>query len=160
MNRRKVVFTVEITGFKVHFEGDQTQGQDVSNQVAQGLAALANMPNHLLAAQDATNRLLPAPSETTNGESTEKKVKPKTSRSGKSPQTMIEAMVKDGFFDADRSAEDVATALNKKGHSYEAREVSTPLTRLTQKGILLREKKGEKSAYLYKKANVNGTGGS
>ncbi len=162
MTRRKVVFTVEITGFKVHFEGDQTQGQDVSNQVAQGLASLANMPNHLLSARDTLSDNLLPPATVTTAETgpAEKKAKPKRAPSGKSPQGMIEALANEGFFDADRSADDVANELGKKGHSYEGFALSTPLARLAQKGVLVREKKAEKGNFHYKKAGLSGTGGS
>ncbi len=162
--RRKVKFEIQIQGFSVKFEGDEDQAQTAVIQVGQGLAGLASLPGQMLhtngsdssakqiaglaSAQDGAEG-----SGALEGTKAEKAVKAPRARSpkGESPQTLIENLVNEGYFSQERSAEDIVKELSKKGFTYGSGAISTPLTRLTRKNIILRDKKDGKH-FLYKKA--------
>lgn len=82
----------------------------------------------------------PTPTKDANAEKKQTRTRgPK----GESPQGLIETLVTDGFFAEEKSAEDVAQALSTKGFAYESGALSTPLTRITRKGLISRAKGGD-----------------
>ncbi len=158
--RRKVKFEIQIQGFSVKFEGDEEQAQTAVIQVGQGLAGLAGLPGQMLHTtgsngqpQQVTGPVSTLSDSSGINEAKERTVKTSRARSpkGESPQSLIENLVNEGYLSEDRSAEDIVKELSKKGFTYETGAISTPLTRLTRKNIISRDKKDGKH-FLYKKA--------
>ncbi len=162
--RRKVKFEIQIQGFSVKFEGDEEQAQTAVLQVGQGLAGLTSLPAQMLHpnSSGAMSQQIAGPDAnqggTQNNPGTGNVTPPRTNKPskakgprGESPQGLIETLVNEGFLAQERSAEDIVGELSKKGYAYETGAISTPLTRLTRKNIITREKKDGKH-FVYKKA--------
>jgi hypothetical protein len=60
-------------------------------------------------------------------------------RSGGGAQPLIERMKAEGFFAEPRSIADVRGELSRKGHTFESRDISPALVRLTKKEVLQRQ---------------------
>lgn len=155
MARSRTEFEVTITGLTIKYKGDIENGQIFGAAVSQNLANLAGLPSQFMALEDqSSNKALSAlPASTdTNDErgSTKSSGKPPRTRKAKSegPQILVEKLVTEGFFGKERSAEDVASELSKKGHKYESGSLSTPLTRITKKGLIERSPK-ENGSFMY-----------
>ncbi|HEX3534231.1 MAG TPA: hypothetical protein VHT23_08415 [Gemmatimonadaceae bacterium] len=60
-------------------------------------------------------------------------------RSGAGAQTLLERLKAEGFFSTPRSIADMRAELSRKGHTFESRDISPALVRLTKKEVLQRE---------------------
>ena len=158
MARSRTEFEVTITGLTIKYKGDIENGQIFGAAVSQNLANLAGLPSQFMALEDqASSKALPASAITVAStdandkqSTTEKPSKSPKSRAAKSegPQVFIEKLVADGYFAQERSADDVTSELSKKGHAYESGALSMPLTRITKKGLLERNKR-DKGSFMY-----------
>jgi len=71
-------------------------------------------------------------------------------RPGPGAQPLMATLKDQGFFnDAKRTSADVSAALAAKGHTFKPAEITTPLKRLTQQGVLKREKDPSLKQWVY-----------
>lgn len=76
-----------------------------------------------------------------------KKVK-HASSTRRGPQTLIQELINDGFFDEKRTISDVQKELAGQGHIYALNGLSSPLVRLVRSRDLRRIKEGTKWVYV------------
>jgi len=68
---------------------------------------------------------------------------------GTGAQPVLTQLKDDGFFSAKRTIGDIRSALAAKGHTFKPGELGTPLKRLTQQGVLQREKDLGQNQWVY-----------
>lgn len=68
-------------------------------------------------------------------------------RSGAGAQALLERLKSEGFFAEPRSIADIRAELSRKGHTFESREISPALVRLTKKEVLQRQSTADGWSY-------------
>lgn len=175
MATRSVKFEISIEKLSVKFEGDIQMAEQMQSQITGAINNLASAQNRLLApsrpsaaspavevlpsrrrrkrrksTDDVDTSILdaevvsPSDASDASGDSA-----PPRRRTGAAPTALVTALKTEKFFDDRRTLGDVRMALSQKGHTFTSQDVNPILVRLTQDGVLKREKNAAKQWVYY-----------
>jgi hypothetical protein len=169
MASNKIKFEMTLKELNFKFEGDYEQGQRIQSGITRALGDIANIQNNAMGAKPPALIDLPP----ANTPSTRRKRRRKTQdgaeegdpaspqgdgelglseeptqrrSNSESPTLLLMNLRKTGFFETPKSASQILDHLTTKGHTSIAHsDLTSPLTKLCQRDVLVRNKPDGKS---------------
>lgn len=176
MATRSVKFEISIEKLSVKFEGDIQMAEQMQSQITGAINNLASAQNRLLAPSrppaaspalevlpsrrrrkrrksmdDVDTSILDAEvvSSSVGSDDNSSDSAPARRRTGAAPTALVTALKTEKYFDDRRTLGDVRVALSQKGHTFTSQDINPILVRLTQDGVLKREKNAAKQWVYY-----------